>query len=184
MVRILRLVAVSLVALLAVVIAAGESKQGEYNKDKLQFWPAFVNSLSMIIATEIGDKTFFIAAVLSMRSNRLAVFSGAFMALIAMTILSTLMGLVLPSFLPRKYTHILSGILFVYFGIKLVYESLVMEHKVSDELEEVEEELCLNGKKQDVESLEEHEDENQSTPRETSMSIFVKALTLTFLAEV
>lgn len=55
--------------------------------DELKFWPAFVNSLSMIIATEIGDKTFFIAAVLSMKNDRLAVFAGAILALIVMTIL-------------------------------------------------------------------------------------------------
>lgn len=41
------------------------------------FFPAFVNSLFMIVATEIGDKTFFIAAVLAMRNSRLAVYSGA-----------------------------------------------------------------------------------------------------------
>ena len=34
------------------------------------FWAAFVNSLIMIIVTELGDKTFFIAAVLAMRQVR------------------------------------------------------------------------------------------------------------------
>merc|ERR1719329_355007 len=133
------LIAVSLILPLALA-AAEKSGNNEKFEEELQFWPAFVNSLSMIIATEIGDKTFFIAAVLSMKNDRFAVFSGAYIALICMTVLSTLMGLVLPSLLPRKYTHILSGILFVYFGVKLVMDSLKMEHKVSDELEEVEEE--------------------------------------------
>lgn len=41
------------------------------------FWPAFFKSLSMIIVTELGDKTFFIAAVLAMRYDRLLVFGGA-----------------------------------------------------------------------------------------------------------
>jgi putative Ca2+/H+ antiporter (TMEM165/GDT1 family) len=41
------------------------------------FWGAFVNSLSMIIVTELGDKTFFIAAVLAMRDDRLMIFGGA-----------------------------------------------------------------------------------------------------------
>ena len=43
--------------------------------------------------------------------------------------------------LPKSYTHIISGILFFYFGIKLMYNSRSMENKVSDELGEVEEEL-------------------------------------------
>ena len=56
-------------------------------KKKLSFTKAFTASVAMILATEIGDKTFFIAAVLSMRNDRAAVFGGAILALIVMTIL-------------------------------------------------------------------------------------------------
>lgn len=59
-----------------------------------------------------------------------------------------MMGLVLPSLIPRKYTHIFGGILFLYFGIKLLVDSRSMEDKVSEELEEVEEELAEMNKKQ------------------------------------
>lgn len=38
---------------------------------------AIVNSFFMILVTEIGDKTFFIAAVLAMRNGRLIVYAGA-----------------------------------------------------------------------------------------------------------
>ncbi len=41
------------------------------------FVSATLNSLVMILATEIGDKTFFIAAVLAMRNGRLVVYAGA-----------------------------------------------------------------------------------------------------------
>jgi hypothetical protein len=41
------------------------------------FVSATVNSLFMILVTEIGDKTFFIAAVLAMRHGRLVVYLGA-----------------------------------------------------------------------------------------------------------
>lgn len=58
------------------------------------------------------------------------------------------MGLVLPSLIPRKYTHIFGGILFLYFGVKLLVDSRSMEDKVSEELEEVEEELAEMNKKQ------------------------------------
>jgi hypothetical protein len=51
------------------------------------FWNGFSSSTMMIIATEIGDKTFFIAAVLSMRNSRFVVFTGAVSALVCMTIL-------------------------------------------------------------------------------------------------
>jgi putative Ca2+/H+ antiporter (TMEM165/GDT1 family) len=59
-----------------------------------------------------------------------------------------MMGLVLPSLIPRTYTHIFGGILFLYFGIKLLVDSRSMEDKVSEELEEVEEELAEMNKKQ------------------------------------
>lgn len=158
----------------------------------LSFWPAFVKSLSMIIATEIGDKTFFIAAVMSMRNDRLAVFSGAILALICMTILSSLMGLVLPALIPRQYTHYFGGILFLYFGIKLIVESRsIPEGKCSDELEEVEEELNHGSKKNDPENkLEEGKDGSDQTLSTTPMKdttnfekVFMQSLTLTFLAE-
>ena len=50
---------------------------GEAGDLSSSFWQAFFNSVSMIIVTELGDKTFFIAAVLAMRYDRLVIFSGA-----------------------------------------------------------------------------------------------------------
>lgn len=100
------------------------------------------------MSTSFFDDAFFIAAVLSMRNDRLAVFGGAILALIIMTILSTAMGLVLPALMPKKYTHIIGGVLFLYFGFKLLLDSRGMENKVSEELEEVEEELAEMNKKQ------------------------------------
>ena len=54
----------------------------------LGFLHAFVASLSMIVVSELGDKTFFIAAIMAMRHARLTVFAGAIAALAIMTILS------------------------------------------------------------------------------------------------
>jgi putative Ca2+/H+ antiporter (TMEM165/GDT1 family) len=107
------------------------------------FVPSFFSSLSLIIATEIGDKTFFIAAILSMRFDRLPVFLGAFAALAIMTGLSSAMGMLLPALgLSRSVTHTLGSLMFLYFGIKLLWDSRSMASgAVSDELAEVEEEL-------------------------------------------
>ena len=41
------------------------------------FVASFCNSLAVILITEIGDKTFFIAAVLAMRNGRFVVYAGA-----------------------------------------------------------------------------------------------------------
>ena len=40
------------------------------------FSASFFNSLAVILITEIGDKTFFIAAVLAMRNQRFPVYAG------------------------------------------------------------------------------------------------------------
>ncbi len=46
----------------------------------------------MIIVTELGDKTFFIAAIMAMRYARSTVFLGAISALAVMTVLSAALG--------------------------------------------------------------------------------------------
>jgi ABC-type glycerol-3-phosphate transport system substrate-binding protein len=39
----------------------------DFKARALSFWTAFINSVAMIIVTELGDKTFFIAAIMAMR---------------------------------------------------------------------------------------------------------------------
>ncbi len=52
------------------------------------FVSGFASSISMIVATELGDKTFFIAAIMAMKHSRLVVFMGAISALAFMTVFS------------------------------------------------------------------------------------------------
>eukprot|EP00752_Nemacystus_decipiens_P005828 g5268.t1 len=105
------------------------------------FWTAFMNSTAMIIATEIGDKTFFIAAILAMTYPRTVVFGGAVGALAVMTALSAAFGFMLPSVLPKTYTHYASALLFLYFGFRMLKEGMESHGGPSEELTEVEEEL-------------------------------------------
>ena len=64
------------------------------------FGEAFMASIGVIFGTELGDKTFFIAAIMSMRPPRFTVWFGAVGALAAMTVLSTIVGHVAPMLLP------------------------------------------------------------------------------------
>ena len=57
---------------------------GKVNKDDpididedLQFWHASIKTFMMIIVTELGDKTFFLAALLAMQYPKGVVFGGA-----------------------------------------------------------------------------------------------------------
>ncbi|PIO57228.1 hypothetical protein TELCIR_21368, partial [Teladorsagia circumcincta] len=54
----------------------------------ISFYHGFLASLSVIIVSELGDKTWFIAVIMAMRHSRLTVFSGAMGALALMTVLS------------------------------------------------------------------------------------------------
>lgn len=108
----------------------------------LGFIHAFIASISVIVVSEIGDKTFFIAAILAMRHSRLIIYSGAMAALGAMTILSALLGNVVTKFVPRIYTYYVSSLLFACFGIKMLRDGYMMSpDEGSDEYEEVQHEV-------------------------------------------
>ncbi|PHH70063.1 hypothetical protein CDD80_6268 [Ophiocordyceps camponoti-rufipedis] len=88
---------------------------------------SFVLSLTMILVSEVGDKTFLVAALMAMKHDRLLVFSAAFGALLVMTVLSALLGHAVPTLIPKRLTSLLAAILFFAFGLKLLREGLNMD---------------------------------------------------------
>ncbi|EPQ61260.1 UPF0016-domain-containing protein [Gloeophyllum trabeum ATCC 11539] len=105
---------------------------------------ALVQSFAMIIFSEIGDKTFLIAAILAMRHPRLVVFSGAFGSLVVMSILSAAVGHLLPALIPKSWTQLAAAGLFFVFGAKMVMEAREMKggnDKIQEEMREAEEEI-------------------------------------------
>jgi Ca2+/H+ antiporter, TMEM165/GDT1 family len=109
----------------------------------LQPFHSFMLSFTMIIFSEIGDKTFLVAALMAMRHDRMVVFTAAFAALAFMTVLSALLGHAVPTLLPKRLTSFAAAILFLIFGVKLLREGLAMspEEGVGEEMKEVEMEL-------------------------------------------
>ncbi|KAN0120884.1 transmembrane protein PFT27 [Russula decolorans] len=104
----------------------------------------FAQAFAMIIFSEIGDKTFLIAAILAMRHPRIVVFAGAFGSLVVMSILSAAMGHILPTLIPKRWTQLAAGVLFIIFGAKLFVEGKDMpsgNEKVLEEMREAEEEI-------------------------------------------
>ncbi|KAL8807422.1 MAG: hypothetical protein Q9182_000761 [Xanthomendoza sp. 2 TL-2023] len=104
---------------------------------------SFLLSFTMIIFSEIGDKTFLIAALMAMKHPRLVVFTAAFAALILMTILSAILGHAVPTLIPKRYTNLLAAMLFLIFGAKMLREGygIPRSQGVSEEMKEVEMEL-------------------------------------------
>jgi len=119
--------------------AAGEVEWHEW-------FHSFVLSLTMILFSEIGDKTFLIAALMAMRHARLLVFTAAFAALITMTVLSAVLGHVVPTLLPKRLTTFAAAVLFLVFGARMLREGLAMprDSGVGEEMKEVEAELEEN----------------------------------------
>lgn len=108
-----------------------------------EWFHSFVVSYTMIIFTEIGDKTFLVAALMAMRHDRFVVFTAALSALAAMTVLSAVLGHIAPTLLPKRLTTFAAALLFLAFGAKMLREGLEMDHDagVGEEMREVEEEL-------------------------------------------
>ena len=106
------------------------------------FVHAFIASISVIVVSELGDKTFFIAAIMAMRHSRLVIYAGAMSALGAMTILSALLGNIVTNFVPRIYTYYISSILFACFGIKMLRDGYIMSpDEGTEEYEEAQHEV-------------------------------------------
>ena len=97
----------------------------------------------MIMFSEIGDKTFLIAALMAMKHPRLVVFSAAFAALITMTVLSAVLGHAVPTLISKRYTNYAAAVLFLIFGAKMLREGYAIspDQGFSEEMKEVEMEL-------------------------------------------
>jgi len=117
--------------------------ESEDNEGLIQPFHSFMLSYTMIIFSEIGDKTFLVAALMAMKHDRLVVFSAALSALAAMTVLSAVLGHAVPTLIPKRLTTFLAAVLFFVFGARLLREGLAMspDEGVSAEMQEVEMEL-------------------------------------------
>ena len=94
------------------------------------------------MVSEIGDKTFFIAAILAMTNNKLIIFFGALAALYLMTVLSALLGWVVTTFIPREITYYTCTAIMFLFGLKMLWEAWRMKDDEAQETQrEVEQEL-------------------------------------------
>lgn len=161
----------------------------------LNFVHGFIASLSVILVSELGDKTFFIAAIMAMRHSRVTIFTGAIAALALMTILSAVFGMA-ANLIPKIYTYYLSTLLFVIFGLKMLRDGIRMsEAEAQEEFEEVqmdlkkrEDEFEYRSKLIDVEASTTNDSEQIATVKRLffcfmPLHVVVQAFTMTFVAE-
>ncbi len=113
----------------------------------------FYQAFSLVFVSEIGDKTFFMAGLLAMKTSKFISFLGSMGALFVMTLISVLIG---QSFhaVPAGFGEGFLGglplddvaavIAFAFFGFKTLQEALTMEEGESvmdEELAEAEEDV-------------------------------------------
>ncbi|GLT90820.1 hypothetical protein SLE2022_087370 [Rubroshorea leprosula] len=109
----------------------------------------FASAFLLIFFSELGDKTFFIAALLAARNSAAVVFIGTFGALAAMTIISVVLGRTfhyVDEILPFRFGEadlpiddIAAVCLLVYFGVSTLLDASSSEsQKAEDEQKEAE----------------------------------------------
>ncbi|XP_055895704.1 transmembrane protein 165-like isoform X1 [Biomphalaria glabrata] len=180
---------------------AGPLVVKKLEKDNLGLTHGFVASISVIVVSELGDKTFFIAAIMAMTHSRMTVLMGALAALYFMTILSAMVGYA-TTVIPRALTFYISSALFAVFGLKMLREGWYMsDDEGQEEYEEVQADLKRREDERHAQlEQEDNSIEKQNLPTqdvETGIirspgrrfvsgilsTVFLQALTLTFLAE-
>jgi len=170
------------------------SSISEYYGFSGKFVHGFVATLSVIIVSELGDKTFFIAAIMAMRHPRLTILSAAIAALAIMHVMSALFGALALNIIPKAYTYYISAILFTIFGLKMLKEGYYMSPEdQQEEMEEVQEELRKKDDEKKINSdveggligspIKTAKNGVTSIMRMLFSAIFLQAFTMTFLAE-
>lgn len=136
--------------------AVSQGSGGVDPESKPESASPFFMSVSMIVVSEIGDKTFLIAALMAMKAPRLLVFTAAFSSLAIMTVLSGIVGHALPSLIPQNVTQMLASLMFVVFGVRLFKEGLHMSKEVGvgEEMQEVEDEMSSADLQKNLSSME------------------------------
>ena len=92
----------------------------------------FYQAFSLVFLSELGDKTFFIAGLLAMKTSRWISFVGSISALAVMTVLSVLIGQIFHA-VPAGIADgiplddVCAVAAFLFFGVKILSEALQMQ---------------------------------------------------------
>lgn len=101
----------------------------------------FFQAFSLVFVSEIGDKTFFIAALLAAKTSRLISFAGSVGALAVMSVLAVLLGLAFHS-VPSVFTSglpiddIVAAAAFLYFGLNTLKDAYELPNDSNEGIDE------------------------------------------------
>mmetsp|Transcript_19034 Transcript_19034/g.31586 ORF Transcript_19034/g.31586 Transcript_19034/m.31586 type:complete len:337 (-) Transcript_19034:40-1050(-) len=101
----------------------------------------FYQAFSLVFLSEIGDKTFFIAGLLAMKTSRLVSYVGSMGALAAMTVLSVLIGQIFHA-VPAGFAQgiplddVAAVLAFAFFGYRTLKEALETDEDAPSTMDE------------------------------------------------
>lgn len=121
--------------------------------DPASFASGLTASFLLVLASEIGDKTFFISALLSMKYSRALVLVGTMLALGGMTIISVGIGQVfhaLPASLNSAipFDDYAAVALLLWFGFQNIRDGLTMADDEDEELQDAKDVVAGKGVEQ------------------------------------
>lgn len=143
----------------------------------------FTAAFSLIFVSEIGDKTFFIAALLAMRHSRLMVLAGASAALALMSVISVVIGRLFRQLPSQLQTSLPVGeyaavALLVWFGVRSIRSALALPTTaVEDKAREDE------GAGGELAEAEEFLSKVETDQPDSAFGVFSEAFSLIFVAE-
>lgn len=137
--KLLCLLALSL-AVRALPVFAG-AKAVLHGGEATSFAAGLTAAFVLVLASEIGDKTFFISALLSMKYSRVLVLIGTMLALGAMTVISVMIGQIfhaLPTSLNSSipFDDYAAVALLLWFGVQNIRDGLAMRADEDEELQD------------------------------------------------
>ncbi|XP_027075426.2 GDT1-like protein 5 isoform X1 [Coffea arabica] len=160
----------------------------------LPMFQGFGKSLMMTVLSEVGDRTFCVAAILAMRHPWSSVLCGCLSSVILTTTLSAVIGWAAPNLIPRELAHRITTLLFFGFGLWSLWEAYNEDDDDNEELEQVEKELNQDAAPKDTtgkgpkgkEGSKVAEDlKKQRKPFLTNFfsPVFIEAFSVTFFGE-
>jgi len=92
---------------------------------------ATYKSFVMIGIAELFDKTWFVALLMALKYDKMVVFWGCYLALVAHTVLAAVMGYTVTKVVPITYLHFAAAALYAYFTV-LFYKDYMEADEDSD----------------------------------------------------
>jgi Ca2+/H+ antiporter, TMEM165/GDT1 family len=84
-------------------------------------WKSILTAFFLIFLAELGDKTQLSTMLLASKSKSLLyTFIGSATALVLSSLIGVLAGSTMHKFIPQSHIHLVSGVVFLIFGVLLI----------------------------------------------------------------